>query len=136
VAQLAVKLVAPVGAPDVPPAPIDTAVIDPGVVAIGVVPVTIPFAKVAEPVTNTSPAPPPPPSDPKPPPPPPPTTSTSIWVTPGGVVQLQLPTVVNETNVTPFEFVEVELHVVPAIALTPLEAGLKLVPFNARSKTV
>ena len=58
-AQFASVAVAPVGAPDVPPPPIVTTIVAPGVVEIVEVPETIPLETEADPVTKTSPAPPP-----------------------------------------------------------------------------
>ena len=80
----------PVGAPDVPPVPIETVTDCPGVRLVPEIFVIVPEEFVAlAPETKTSPAPPPPPKEPNPPPPPPPTTNTSAEVTPDGTVQLQ-----------------------------------------------
>jgi hypothetical protein len=85
----------------VPPPPIVTTIVAPGVVEIVEVPETIPLETEADPVTKTSPAPPPPPSSPNPPPPPPPTTIASIAVTPAGTLQLHVVELVKVRTVYP-----------------------------------
>ena len=85
----------PVGAPELPPAPTVIVMLAPGVSEIGETFETVPDERVAEPVTNTSPAPPPPALFPKAPPPPPATTSTSAELARDGTTQLQSPVEVN-----------------------------------------
>jgi hypothetical protein len=57
-------------------------------------------------------------------------------VTPSGILQLQVVTVVKVTVVKPPAETVAGLQLASGVPVTPVAAGLELEPFNARNKTV